>query len=51
MAGDTGCLILSGGHKDCGTYACPFYKPEGCRDWIRLDLECGVRLIPPDDYY
>lgn len=51
LAGDTGCLILSASQPGCGTYACPFYKPEGCADWVRRDLEKGVSLVPPDEYY
>ena len=25
---------------------CPFYKPVGCSDWVRVDGE----LIPPEEY-
>lgn len=37
--------------SDCGTYKCPFYKPEGCKDWIRVEDEEGISLVPPEEYY
>ena len=46
----SGCRVLSKMFDGCGTYRCPFYKPEGCRDWIRIDDRMGVNLIPPEDY-
>ena len=30
------CKALVRREKDCGS-ACPFYKPKGCKDWIRLN--------------
>ncbi len=44
-----GCRILMKTQPDCGTYRCPFYKPQGCRDWVRIDDMMGVNLIPPED--
>ena len=37
--------------KTCGTYECPYYKPEDCEDWIRVEDKQGVNLIPPEEYY
>lgn len=45
-----GCSVNTGLHKECGTYRCPFYKPEGCGDWIRVEDEEGINLIPPEEY-
>lgn len=50
VATGAGCLILSAVNSECGTYNCPFYKPEACRDWIRLDQGDTVELIPPNEY-
>ena len=36
--------------KACCTYACPFYKPEGSRDWLRLDRGDGfIKMYPPEE--
>ena len=51
VALNEGCSILSAIADSCGTYRCPFYKPEGCKGWIRLNAKEGVVLIPPEDYY
>lgn len=44
-----GCKILTMMHESCGTYKCPFYKPQNCKDWIRIESRTGVNLIPPED--
>lgn len=45
-----GCGILGTNiDLDCGTYMCKWYKPEGCKDWARLDTRNMVRLYPPED--
>jgi len=41
-----GCRILHRMPKECG-YKCPFFKPKGCRDWIRV----GEWVVPPEEYY
>lgn len=51
MATKHGCAALKEAEDTCGTYRCPFYKPKGCKDWIRRDREKKVLLIPPEDYY
>lgn len=43
------CRLLTSMHEKCGTYKCPFYKPEDCTDWIRIEDNTGVNLIPPED--
>lgn len=37
--------------KVCGTHECPYYKPKGCEDWIRVEDKQGINLIPPEEYY
>ncbi len=44
------CRALITKHKYCRSYKCPFYKPEGCKDWIRIDDKTGSNLIPPEEY-
>lgn len=47
-----GCVILGEevDDKQCGTYMCINYKPDGCKDWIRIDSRNGlVRLYPPEE--
>lgn len=44
------CQSLKRDHKKCGSYRCPFYKPEGCKDWVRIEDEDGINLIPPEEY-
>ncbi len=34
-----------------GRNNCPFYKPEGCEDWIRVERNGEVWLVPPEEYY
>lgn len=34
----------------CGTKKCPFYKPQGCSDWVRLEEGDEVYVIPPEEY-
>lgn len=46
---NNGCRVLSKTDDSCGTYRCPFYKPQGCREWVRIDDRMGVNLIPPED--
>ena len=47
---DRDCKILIVPHTKCGTHKCPFYKPMGCKDWIREEDGTGVNLIPPEDW-
>ncbi len=46
----SGCRSLVQIHEGCGTYKCPFYKPKACSDWIRIEDNTGVNLIPPEEY-
>lgn len=45
-----GCRVLIARDENCRTYKCPFYKPEGCKDWVRVDDKRGSNLIPPEEY-
>ena len=29
---------------------CKFYKPIHCEDWIRIDQEDRVVIVPPEEY-
>ena len=42
-----GCAILTDNSR-CG-YRCPFYKPIGCEDWVRLETKNEIFLIPPEE--
>ena len=44
-----GCKLLVIMAKQCG-YECPFYKPDGCKDWIRVEDKQGINLIPPEEF-
>lgn len=33
----------------CGTYDCPFYKPLGCEDWVRLEENGEIHLYAPEE--
>lgn len=45
------CGLLTRYGKECGSAECPFYKPRGCKDWIRVEDEDGIIIIPPEEYY
>lgn len=45
------CSALTIADEQCGSYRCPFYKPQGCKDWVRIEDEDGCNLIPPEEYY
>lgn len=46
---DSGCRATSCACD--GRESCPFYKPEGCEDWIRIEYNGEVWLVPPEEYY
>lgn len=29
---------------------CPFYKPKGCREWVRINTSTKVWLLTPEEY-
>lgn len=47
-----GCAVM--GSKapmtGCNSYRCPFYKPSGCEDWMRIEKSASISLIPPEEY-
>lgn len=46
---NVGCKVLT---CDCvGKDECPFYKPQGCNDWIRVENNGEVWIVPPEEYY
>lgn len=46
-----GCDAMSAYEVTCGTYRCPFYKPIGCEDWVKLESKDHVTLYPPEEYF
>lgn len=44
------CECLSEIHRGCGTYRCPFYKPLGCEDWLRIDDGYFVNMYMPEEF-
>lgn len=45
----TGCKILT---TDCiGKGECPFYKPKGCKDWIKIEHRGETWILTPEEYY
>lgn len=46
---NVGCKVLT---CDCiGKDECPFYKPVGCEDWVRVEHDGEVWIVPPEEYY
>lgn len=43
------CDILIEPETECN-YKCPFYKPRGCKDWIRITHNGRQVLCPPEEY-
>lgn len=49
--GSHGCEIMTEPSIRCGSYRCPFYKPVGCEDWIKIeDLSCVILVTPEEGY-
>ena len=44
------CGLLIERSKECGTYACSFYKPCECKDWIRVNEPDGILFVSPEEY-
>lgn len=44
------CKIMCKMSPECGV-ECAFYKPESCEDWVRVEDEEGINLIPQEEYY
>jgi hypothetical protein len=44
------CGILRKKEEACGTAKCPFYKPVGCEDWVRVEDGQGKNLVPPEEW-
>lgn len=42
------CAVLT---TDCDGTHCGFYKPAGCKDWIKLEHNGQVWLLAPEEYY
>ena len=44
-----GCKALSKVERTCGTYKCPFYKPKGCKEWIKLGHGTHIHMLTPTE--
>lgn len=44
------CRVLSQTKADGCNYKCPFYKPVGCKEWVRIATDNGVWLLTPEEY-
>lgn len=44
------CKLLTVKSDVCRTSKCPFYKPDECKDWVRVEDKQGVSLIPFEEY-
>lgn len=49
MSGN-GCRALSARSEHCRSQKCPFYKPKGCKDWIRIEDKSGINVVPYEEY-
>ncbi len=45
------CRALSEKMEYCRSERCPFYKPKGCKEWIRVEDRNGTNIVPPEEYY
>ena len=43
------CRVLIRTAKNCNA-TCPFYKPKGCKDWVRMTAGDKVLLLTPEEY-
>ena len=41
-----GCTILT----KCNCNNCRFYKPIDCEDWIKIEQDGRVYIMPPEEY-
>ena len=41
-----GCTILT----KCNCKSCRFYKPTDCEDWVRVEQDGRVYIMPPEEY-
>lgn len=46
MAG--GCAVLD--NMEVCDNTCPFYKPQACKDWVRIKQGDRVMLYTPEEY-
>ena len=49
VRGTNGCRVLREMSKTCN-FKCPFYKPQGCKDWIRVEEGHDISIVPPEEY-
>ena len=47
---EEGCSCLTTPYISCTPICCPFYKPVGMKDWIRVEDRDGVNLLPPEEF-
>lgn len=44
------CAVLSESISTECNSVCPFYKPTGCKDWVRVEDYEGIWLYSPEEY-
>ena len=45
------CRVFGLIQDGCNSYRCAFYKPKGCKAWIRIEDRTGINLIPPEEAF
>lgn len=45
----SGCSVLCHIEPACGA-GCPFYKPAGCEDWVRIEKGGRIWIMPFEEY-
>ena len=50
-ARDGACGIKLFASGICNSCRCPFYKPQGCKDWIRVEESSNITIVPPEEYF
>lgn len=44
------CSVLVETITDECNATCPFYKPKGCREWVRINTDAKAWLLTPEEY-
>lgn len=45
------CIALKEVHPECGTTRCPFFKPQGCKDYIRVEKRGEIIFCKGKEIY
>lgn len=44
------CVVLCESIVTECNWHCPFYKPRGCKDWVRVERGNSVSIYEPEEY-